>query len=146
MSTDFYPHDNFCETRMIFRMDTTELLARIKQRRKVVKLSERAACLKAGPPVTVDSIRLIRRGHPPRRQVLRALAAVLECDLAHLEEVAPDIRLNSRNGGRERDELLRLYDEASEAGQKLIVDIARGVAALPPTPPNTSSIPAKRGR
>lgn len=69
-----------------------DLLDRIDRRLREVGLSERRACLIGG--LKPDSIRTIRRGHPPTLGKLRRLAEVLDVPLAYLVEAAADLRLD----------------------------------------------------
>lgn len=112
---------------MLIRMDTTALMERIRERLKAVGLSERKACLLAG--LKVDAIRVIRRGHAVRRETLRLLAPVLQCPLEYLEEVAPDVLLNSRPEDEQR-ELLEIYQRVPMANRRRVLEIVRNAADL----------------
>lgn len=104
--------------------DNSALLDRIQLRLNALGLSERKACIKAGPPAGLDSIRLLRRGHPPRREVLRVLAQALECPLEYLEEVAPDVRVDSRNDDARR-EWLELFDAVCTGDRPRLLEMIR---------------------
>lgn len=111
--------------RILVRMaDNRALLARINQRMIALRLSKRRLCLKAGPPASPDSIRMLEKGHAPRREVLRVLATALECPLEYLEEVAPDVRVDSRADDTRR-EWLDLFDAVCNGDRERLLEMIR---------------------
>lgn len=81
------------KSRIIVRMTLDELVDRITRLRKKRGLSERRLCLDAG--MAVDRIRLMKRGHPPPRWVLRNLADLLDCPYDYFDDGSIEVRLSA---------------------------------------------------
>lgn len=107
--------------------DNTELLERIEPLRIAKGLRHRGLCVAAG--ISVDWFKLRRKGHPPRREELRALAGTLGCELSYLEEAAPDVRLDSRTDD-ELTEWLDLYGEVPALRRRAFISAARAMVRL----------------
>ena len=73
-------------------MSLPDLLSRIVDRAQELGFSRRELCLRAG--LKADAIRLIERGHTPRRSTLEKLASVLRVSPSYLIDAAVDIRLD----------------------------------------------------
>lgn len=110
-------------------VDNALLVARIDElRRRAGIPSDRQLCLRAG--IHVDSIRSLKRGHKAVRERLRALAGELRCELSYLEEVAPDVRLDSRDD--DTRELLSLYDSVPPDRRTDFLESVKAVRRLLP--------------
>lgn len=120
----------WADARTIFRMaDNRPLLRRIDElRRKAGIPSVRQLCIAAG--VSPETIRLLKRGHPPVRERLRGLARVLNCELSYLEEVAPDVRLDSRD--EDARELLDMYESLPPDRRDAFLESVKSVRRLIP--------------
>jgi transcriptional regulator with XRE-family HTH domain len=120
-------------------MDTTELWNRIQERLTATRQSARGASLRAG--LKADAIRTIRRGHTPRRETLRSLAAVLECPLSYLESAAPDLRIDSRADDAAQD-LRMVLGLVHPAKRRDFIEAVRLIAQLTWGPQESEGSPA----
>lgn len=114
--------------RKIIRMpDFSRLLARIEELRiaRGIKSDNQLSLEATG---TRDAIRQLERGNTPTRERLRGFSRVLGCELAELEDLAPDVRLDSK--ATDARTLLDLYESVPPERRKAFLDHVKAARRL----------------